>query len=115
MVELEPVEPVLPVALADGDSLRYYPAFGVPERRYLPAPEPVVERLSVQLLVVPRPDGRLTIGDTHVDDPSAEIGSDEEADEYLLWRTTELLARASGFADAGPARTDAGRTAAAPC
>jgi len=91
MLETEPVAPALPVAVADGDALRYYPVFDVPERNSLPLPEPVVERLQAQLLIVPRADGRLTLGDTHVDDPAAALGSDEQADNYLLRRAGELL------------------------
>jgi len=95
MMETRPLASPPPTAVANGDALRYYPAFELPERERLPLPDPIVTRLNLQLLIVPRPDGRLTIGDTHVDDPAAEVGSDEEADEYLLRRTRELLPAAS--------------------
>ena len=95
MLETEPPEPSVRVALADGDALRYYPAFDLPERAGLPPPDPVVGRLAVQLLIAPRLDGRLTIGDTHVDDRPGAFGSDEEADEHLLGRARELLAGAA--------------------
>ena len=91
MLETKPLDPPLGIALADGDALRYYPAFDLPERAALPPADPVVQRLAVQLLVAPRPDGRLTVGDTHVDDVPGTFGSDEEADEHLLDRGRELL------------------------
>ena len=91
MLETDRLAAPLPFALADGDALRYYPAFDLPERAGLPAPTAVVERLGVQLLVAPRADGRLTVGDTHVDDRPGAFGSEEEADEHLLRRLGELL------------------------
>jgi FAD dependent oxidoreductase TIGR03364 len=91
MLETTAPAPPLRTALADGDSLRYYPAFDLPERAGLPAPDPVVEEFGLQLLVAPRLDGRLTIGDTHVDDRPGDFGSSEEADEQLLARARGLL------------------------
>ena len=38
MMQTEPLGERLTTALADGDSLRYYPAFAVPEAAALPAP-----------------------------------------------------------------------------
>ena len=95
MLETRPLDPPLGIALADGDALRYYPAFDLPERAALPPADPVVARLAVQLLVAPRPDGRLTVGDTHVDDEPGAFGSDEEADEHLLARGRGLLSGAT--------------------
>src|SRR5262249_27108348 len=91
MLETEPLTPPLPVVIADGDALRYYPAFDLPERAQLPPPSPAVERYGAQLLVAPRPDGRLTVGDTHVDDTAGSFGSEQEADEHLLERLRSLL------------------------
>jgi hypothetical protein len=91
MLETDRLAAPLPFALADGDALRYYPAFDLPERAGLPTPSAVVERLGVQLLVAPRADGRLTVGDTHVDDRPGAFGSEEEADEHLLRRLGEIL------------------------
>ena len=95
MLETDPPDPPARMALADGDALRYYPAFDLPELQQLPPPEPVVDRLGVQLLVAPRADERLTIGDTHVDDRPGAFGSEEEADEHLLGRASGLLANAA--------------------
>jgi hypothetical protein len=95
MLETDRPDAPLRIALADGDALRYYPAFDLPERALLPAPEPIVEQLGVQLLVAPRIDGRLTLGDTHVDDRPGAFGSDEEADSHLLDSACRLLAQAT--------------------
>ena len=81
--------------LADGNALRYYPVFDLPERANLSPPDPIVERLSLQLLVAPRLNGGLTIGDTHEDDRAGAFGSTEEADEHLLGSARRLLGGAS--------------------
>jgi Rieske 2Fe-2S family protein len=83
--------PPLRTALADGDALRYYPAFDLPERVNLPPPDPIVEEFALQLLIAPRPDGSLTLGDTHVDDHPGAFGSNDDADDQLLVRARALL------------------------
>jgi FAD dependent oxidoreductase TIGR03364 len=95
MLETDPPNAPLQIALADGDALRYYPAFDLPERAQLPAPEPIIEQFGVQLLVAPRIDGKLTIGDTHVEDRPGAFGSDEEADSHLLASASRLLGQPS--------------------
>jgi FAD dependent oxidoreductase TIGR03364 len=91
MLELAPLRPQSPTVVADGDAMRYYPAFDLPERAAIPPPDPIVERYGAQLLAAPRLDGALTVGDTHVDDQPGMFGSSEEADEHLLGRVEELL------------------------
>jgi FAD dependent oxidoreductase TIGR03364 len=91
MLELSSVGPQSPTVVADGDAMRYYPAFDLPERAALPPADPIVERYRAQLLAVPRADGALTIGDTHVDDQPDMFGSSEEADEHLLARVEVIL------------------------
>jgi FAD dependent oxidoreductase TIGR03364 len=93
MLELSPRGAPSPTVVADGDAMRYYPAFDLPERAALPRADPIVERYQAQLLAVPRADGALTIGDTHVDDQPGAFGSSEEADEHLLGRAEEILRR----------------------
>jgi glycine/D-amino acid oxidase-like deaminating enzyme len=78
-------------AIANGDAMRYYPAFDLPERELLPPPAPLVQSHGVQLLVAPRSDGRLTLGDTHVDDAAGAFGADEAADAYVLGEARDLL------------------------
>jgi hypothetical protein len=73
--------------------MRYYPSFDLPERAALAPADPIVERYRAQLLAVPRSDGALTIGDTHIDDQPDTFGSSEEADEHLLARVEEILGR----------------------
>ena len=52
-------------SIADGDSLRYYPAFkNLGLHELAPQPE-VADRFKMQLLLVQRQDGSFTIGDTH--------------------------------------------------
>jgi FAD dependent oxidoreductase TIGR03364 len=91
MLETDRPDAPLRIALADGDALRYYPAFDLPERAQLPAPEPIVEQLGVQLLVAPRVDGGLTLGDSHVEDRPGAFGSEEDADSHLLDSARRLL------------------------
>jgi glycine/D-amino acid oxidase-like deaminating enzyme len=90
MLGLGPLD--LRVALAGPDSLRYYPVFDLPERAGLQPPDPAVERLGAQLLVAPRADGGLTVGDTHVDDEPGAFGADEDGDRYLLHEAQTALA-----------------------
>jgi FAD dependent oxidoreductase TIGR03364 len=70
MLETEPFPRLLTTSIADGDSLRYYPAFDVPALAGLPEPSALVAEMSIQLLLQQRLDGCLTVGDTHeVDEP----------------------------------------------
>jgi FAD dependent oxidoreductase TIGR03364 len=52
-------------SIADGDSLRYYPAFKDLSLAKLPPQNDVAKRHHMQLLAVQRFDGSMTIGDTH--------------------------------------------------
>src|SRR5580693_4904845 len=63
MMQTAPLAQRLATAVADGDSLRYYPAYDLPGRGQLPPQAPVAERTRAQLLMVQRADGGLTIGD----------------------------------------------------
>ncbi len=65
MLQTAPTSVQLTTALADGDSLRYYPAYDLPGRSALPAPPAATDEWGMQLLVVQRAAGGLTIGDTH--------------------------------------------------
>jgi len=44
---------------------------------------PAVDQYEAQLLLAPRRDGAITIGDTHAFDAPGAFGSDDEAHEYL--------------------------------
>ncbi len=93
MCQTEPLGERLTTSIADGDSLRYYPGFRVPALAKLPAPDPVVARHHLQLLVSQRATGALTIGDTHAYDEPFDFATDEEPYTHLLARLEDLLGR----------------------
>jgi FAD dependent oxidoreductase TIGR03364 len=68
MMQTEPLARRLTTSVADGDSFRYYPAYQGPALAALNEHQPqapVAEAHRMQLLMVQRLDGSLTIGDTH--------------------------------------------------
>ena len=65
MLETATYPAKLTTAVADGDALRYYPAFDLPARASLVPQAAVAAVTGAQLLMVQRVDGSLTIGDTH--------------------------------------------------
>lgn len=68
MMQTAPLGEPLPTAIADGDSLRYYPGFAgtaLEALQHSTAQHPVAAEHHMQLLCVQRLDGGLTIGDTH--------------------------------------------------
>jgi glycine/D-amino acid oxidase-like deaminating enzyme len=91
MLATDPLPARLTTSVADGDSLRYYPAFEVPARAALPAQAPVAAAHRAQLLLVQRLDGSLTIGDTHEYDEPFGFDVTEDAYEHLLARARALL------------------------
>lgn len=93
MMETEPLGEELTTSLADGDSLRYYPAFRVPALADLPPPAPIVEEHHMQLLVAQRLHGGLTIGDTHAYDEPFDFAVDEAPYAHLRARAESILGR----------------------
>ena len=94
MMQTLPFPGRLTTAVADGDSLRYYPAYEVPSLAALP-PQPAVAAASrAQLLLVQRLDGPLTIGDTHAYDEPFGFDVDEDAYDHLLDSAAALLGTA---------------------
>jgi FAD dependent oxidoreductase TIGR03364 len=91
MMQTRPPANRLTTSVADGDSLRYYPAYDLPGRSALPPQAPVAERARAQLLLVQRADGSLTIGDTHEYDEPFTFDVDEEAYDHLRARAEALL------------------------
>jgi FAD dependent oxidoreductase TIGR03364 len=91
MLQTLPFGPKLTTALADGDSLRYYPAYDVPSRSALPPQAAVAAANRAQLLLVQRLDGSLTIGDTHEYDEPFGFDVEETAYDHLLARASALL------------------------
>ena len=84
MLQTAPLPGSLTTSVADGDSLRYYPAYEVPSRDALPPQAPVAAANRAQLLLVQRLDGSLTIGDTHEYDEPFAFDVTEDAYEHLL-------------------------------
>ncbi|HEV2360491.1 MAG TPA: TIGR03364 family FAD-dependent oxidoreductase [Acidimicrobiales bacterium] len=93
MMQTEPLGERLSTSLADGDSLRYYPAFAVPALDGLPPQDEVPARLKMQLLVSQRAGGELTIGDTHQYDEPFAFDLEESAYEVLRTRLEGFLGR----------------------
>jgi FAD dependent oxidoreductase TIGR03364 len=94
MLQTEPFPERLTTAVADGDSLRYYPAYDVPGRTLLAPQSPVAAAARAQLLLVQRADGGLTIGDTHAYDEPFAFDLDEDAYDHLRARARALLGAA---------------------
>jgi FAD dependent oxidoreductase TIGR03364 len=91
MMQTEPLAERITTALADGDSLRYYPAYDLPGREQLPPQAVAAARARAQLLLVQRADGGLTIGDTHEYAEPFAFDLDEAAYEHLRGRAEALL------------------------
>lgn len=83
MAETVPLSQPLATAVANADSMRYYPGFALPARDLLDPPHPAVARYEAQLLLAPRCDGAVTIGDTHAFDEPGAFGSEDAAHAYL--------------------------------
>jgi FAD dependent oxidoreductase TIGR03364 len=91
MMQTAPLDARITTALADGDSLRYYPAFDLPGRAALPPQAGVAAQTRAQLLLVQRADGGLTIGDTHEYAEPFTFDVDEDAYDHLRGRAEALL------------------------
>jgi FAD dependent oxidoreductase TIGR03364 len=90
MFETDPFPGRLTTSVADADSLRYYPAYEPAPRHELGQQNEVGRAHHLQLLLVQRLDGGLTIGDTHAYGEPFDFALCEEP-------TTELLTRARGI------------------
>jgi FAD dependent oxidoreductase TIGR03364 len=91
MMETEPFPFDVTTSIADGDSLRYYPAFDVPALAGLAEPAAIVAEQGMQLLLQQRLDGSLTIGDTHEYDEPFEMTVDEAPYRHLQERVESIL------------------------
>lgn len=86
----------LPTALADADSMRYYPAYRGPALDALRGQQPQPATAAahrMQLLCVQRLHGGLTIGDTHAYEEPFDFVVDEQPYEHLLAAAQSLLGR----------------------
>jgi FAD dependent oxidoreductase TIGR03364 len=91
MLQTEPFDRRLTTAVADGDSLRYYPAYDLPGLSRLAPQPPVAAAAAAQLLMVQRLDGSLTIGDTHSYAEPFDFDVDEAPYDHLRARAEQLL------------------------
>jgi FAD dependent oxidoreductase TIGR03364 len=91
MFETEPFGAALTTSVADADTMRYYPAFvDAPLAAFGPQ-RPVAATHHIQLLVVQRPDGGLTVGDTHAYDEPFDFALSEDPTDELLARAARIL------------------------
>lgn len=93
MFSTMPLGVELTTSIADGDSLRYYPAYDVPALAELPAQHSVADAAKMQLLMVQRTDGTLTIGDTHEYDEPFDFALREPEYDYLIEVAEDILGR----------------------
>jgi len=93
MMSTAPLDSQVTTSVADGDSLRYYPAYDVPALKELPPQEPVAAQAAMQLLLVQRIDGTLTIGDTHEYQEPFDFAVREPEYEYLAEVAASILGR----------------------
>jgi glycine/D-amino acid oxidase-like deaminating enzyme len=97
MMQTAPLGEPLTTAIADGDSLRYYPAFAGAALDDLVAEQPQPEIAAehrMQLLCVQRLHGGLTLGDTHEYDEPFAFDVTEAPYDHLVGVAEELLGRA---------------------
>ena len=94
MMETAPFTGQLTTSVADGDSLRYYPAYDVVPLDALGAQNEVAAAHHLQLLLVQRAHGGLTIGDTHAYDEPFDFDLNEDPSIELLQRATAILGTA---------------------
>jgi FAD dependent oxidoreductase TIGR03364 len=96
MMQTEPLGERLTTSVADADSFRYYPAYAGPALEGLNSGQPqpgVAAEHRMQLLMVQRTDGSLTIGDTHEYDQPFGFDVVEEPYDYLTGVAQGLLGR----------------------
>ncbi|MEC4015171.1 TIGR03364 family FAD-dependent oxidoreductase [Streptomyces sp. H27-D2] len=96
MMQTEPLGEELTTSVADPDSFRYYPAYAGESLDALAAgrPQPpVAAEHKMQLLMVQRRDGGLTIGDTHEYEHPFNFDVDEDPYEHLAGVVGKLLGR----------------------
>ncbi|MFG2285157.1 TIGR03364 family FAD-dependent oxidoreductase [Streptomyces sp. NPDC048595] len=96
MMQTDPLGEALPTSVADADSFRYYPAYRSDALDALNAGQaqaPTAAEHRMQLLMVQRADGGLTIGDTHEYQAPFAFDTVEEPYEHLTGVVETLLGR----------------------
>ncbi|MHB9851431.1 TIGR03364 family FAD-dependent oxidoreductase [Streptomyces sp. Tue6028] len=96
MMQTDPLGEPLTTSVADADSFRYYPAYRSPALDALDAHQPqsaTAAEHRMQLLMVQRADGGLTIGDTHEYEHPFAFDTVEEPYEHLTEVVESFLGR----------------------
>ncbi len=96
MAQTAPLDVPLTTSVADGDTFRYYPGYRGPrldEMNSVQPQPPVAAEHAMQLLMVQRLDGGLTIGDTHAYAEPFAFDQVEEPYEHLVEVASTLLGR----------------------
>ncbi|WP_175412012.1 TIGR03364 family FAD-dependent oxidoreductase [Streptomyces sp. TRM64462] len=93
MMQTAPLGEPLTTSVADADSFRYYPAYDATALDAGQPQEPVAAAHRMQLLMVQRLDGGLTIGDTHAYEHPFPFDTVEEPYEHLTRVVEGLLGR----------------------
>ncbi|MEU1671132.1 TIGR03364 family FAD-dependent oxidoreductase [Streptomyces roseifaciens] len=96
MMQTAPLGEQLTTSVADADSFRYYPAYGGAALDAMAAAQAqttVAAEHKMQLLMVQRADGGLTIGDTHEYAEPFAFDVDEAPYEHLTSVAEQLLGR----------------------
>ncbi|MEU6144189.1 TIGR03364 family FAD-dependent oxidoreductase [Streptomyces sp. NPDC047081] len=96
MMQTAPLGEPLPTSVADADSFRYYPAYASAALDGLNSRQPQGETAAahrMQLLMVQRADGGLTIGDTHEYEHPFPFDTLEDPYDHLTEVVESLLGR----------------------
>ncbi|MFD8336492.1 TIGR03364 family FAD-dependent oxidoreductase [Streptomyces solisilvae] len=96
MMQTEPLGEPLTTSVADADSFRYYPAYASPALDALNGRRPQAGTAAehrMQLLMVQRADGGLTIGDTHEYEHPFAFDTLEDPYDHLTGVVEALLGR----------------------
>ncbi|MFE0986939.1 TIGR03364 family FAD-dependent oxidoreductase [Streptomyces rochei] len=96
MMQTDPLGEPLTTSVADADSFRYYPAYASPALDELNARQPqpaTAAEHAMQLLMVQRADGGLTIGDTHAYEHPFAFDTVEDPYDHLTGVVESLLGR----------------------
>ncbi|GAA1587911.1 TIGR03364 family FAD-dependent oxidoreductase [Kribbella hippodromi] len=93
MMQTAPLGDTLTTAVADADSFRYYPAYDGPALNGLGKQAPIAEAHKMQLLMVQRTHGGLTIGDTHEYEEPFTFDVHSDPYDYLRATVESILGR----------------------
>ncbi|MFD6415344.1 TIGR03364 family FAD-dependent oxidoreductase [Streptomyces sp. NPDC060194] len=93
MMQTDPLGEPLTTSVADADSFRYYPAYDSAALEAAQPQAPVAAEHRMQLLMVQRLDGGLTVGDTHEYEHPFAFDTVEEPYEHLAAVVETLLGR----------------------